>query len=460
MQTRAVDHDLSLLRGTLGAQVVLPGDATWDTSRQPWNLARDQHPRAVALPRSARDVQAIVRVAAEHGLRVAPQGSGHGAGPLGDLDGTILVRTGHLDSVSIDPDARRARVGSGVRWRDVAGPASGLGLAGLMGSSPDVGVAGYTLGGGMGWLARRYGFAANAVQAIEVVTADGNVVWADHDRDADLFWALRGGGGGYGVVTALEFELFPVAQVYAGSLFWPIERARDVIAAWRDVMDGLPREITSAVRLFQFPPLPQLPEPLRGRSFVVIGAACLLPPAEADALLRPWRAMRPDMDTFAVMPPAGLGAVAMDPEDPTPAVGDGMLLGGLPDEGIDALLGETGPGAASPLLVYELRQMGGAMAESSPGHGALDKMDAAVAVYGVGLALDPESGARVKDRLARLERSLAPWYAGRYFNFAEAGCDADAIFPPGTYRRLQDVRRRYDPGAVFQANHEVSVGPD
>ncbi len=460
MQTRVVDHDPSLLRGALGAQVVLPGEATWDTSRQPWNLARDQRPRAVALPRSARDVQAIVRVAVERGLRVAPQGSGHGAGPLAGLDDTILVRTAHLDSVSIDPAARRARVGAGVRWRDVAGPASGLGLAGLMGSSPDVGVAGYTLGGGMGWLARRYGFAANAVQAIEVVTADGNVVWADHDRDADLFWAMRGGGGGYGVVTALEFELFPVAQLYAGSMFWPIERARDVIAAWRDVMDGLPREITSAVRMFQFPPLPQLPEPIRGRSFVVIGAACLLPPDEADALLRPWRDLRPDMDTFQVMPAAGLGAVAMDPEDPTPVAGDGMLLGGLPDEAIDALLAEIGPGTASPLLVYELRQLGGAMAESSPGHGALDRTDAAVAVYGAGLALDPESGARVEDRLTRLETSLAPWYAGRYFNFAETAGGAGAIFPSATYRRLQDVRRRYDPGAVFQANHEVSVDPD
>ncbi len=460
MQARVVDRDPSSLRGALGSQVVLPGDATWDTSRQPWNLARDQRPRAVALPRSAQDVQTIVRAAVERGLRVAPQGSGHGAGPLGDLDGAVLVRTAHLDSVSIDPAARTVRVGSGVRWRDVAGRASDQGLAGLMGSSPDVGVAGYTLGGGMGWLARRYGFAANAVQAIEVVTADGHVVRVDHDRNSDLFWALRGGGGSYGVVTALEFALFPVAQVYAGSLFWPIERAREVLAAWRDVMEGLPREITSAVRLFQYPPLPQLPDPLRGRSFAVIGAACLLPPAEADALLRPWRALRPDMDTFGVMPAAGLGAVAMDPQDPTPVAGDGMLLGSLPDGAIDALLGEVGPGTDSPLLVYELRQLGGALAESSPDHGALDKTDAAVAVYGAGLAQDPESGARVQDRLARIERSLGPWFAGRYFNFAEAGGSAGAVFPAGTYRRLRDVRRRYDPGAVFQANLEVPVGSD
>ena len=455
MQTRIAGRDQSVLRGALGAQAVLPGDPAWDQARRPWNLACDQWPTAVALPRSAAEVQAVVRVAGERGLRVAPQGSGHGAGPLGDLDGTILARTGLMDAVAIDPVGRRARVGAGARWRDVVGPASAHGLTALMGSSPDVGVAGYTLGGGMGWLARRYGFATNAVHAIEVVTADGTLVRADHEHEPDLFWAIRGGGGSFGVVTAFEFELFPVAQAYAGSLFWPLDRADEVIRAWRDVMDGLPPEVTSAVRLFRFPPLPQLPEALRGRSFAAIGAACLLDPEAADDLIRPWRALAPEMDTFQVTSAPGLGAVAMDPEDPVPAAGDGMLLGVLPDQAIDALLGQIGAGTGSPLLVYELRQMGGALAERSPRHGVLDASDAAVALYGAGMVTDPESAAAIEERLARVEQALRPWMAGRYFNFADRRADAGELFPAGTYRRLQEIRRRYDPGSVLQANHEV-----
>ena len=458
MLTRAAD--VASLRSALGSQLIVADDPAWDAARMPWNLACDQHPLAVVRPRSAADVQAVVRAAAERGLQVAPQGSGHGAGPLGDLDGVILLRTTHLDSVSIDPGARRARVGSGVLWRDVAVPAAAHGLAPLMGSSPDVGVVGYTLGGGMGWLARRHGFAANAVEAVELVAADGNLVRADAEHAPDLFWALRGGGGSFGVVTTLEFALFPVAEVYAGSLFWPIERAREVIVAWRDHLEALPREVTSAIRLFQFPPLPQVPEPFRGRSFVALGAACLLPSREADALLRPWRGLGPEIDTFTMMPASGLGTVAMDPQEPVPAAGDGVLLRAVPDGAVDALLGEVGAGARSPLLVLELRQLGGALADSSPSHGVLDALDAAVAVYGAGVVLDRESGAAVEDRLARVVRALGPWHAGRYFNFSERPSDGSDIFSAESYRRLQNVRRRYDPNAVFRASHSIAIGDD
>lgn len=457
MHTQLLSSDHASLRADLGSQIVLPGDEAWDAARRPWNLARDQHPFAVAQPRTVADVQSVVRWAGEHGRRVAAQGSGHGAGPLDSLEDSILLRTTHLASVSIDAAARRARVGAGARWRDVVNPAAAHGLAALAGSSPDVGIAGYTLGGGMGWLARRHGFATNAVEAIELVTGDGRLVRADAAHEPDLFWALRGGGGNFGVVTALEFALFPVTQIYAGSLFWPMERAGEVIAAWRDRLDALPREVTSAVRMFQFPPLPQLPEALRGRSFVVIGAACLLSPAEADALLRPWRALAPELDTLAVMPAPGLGTVAMDPEDPVPMVGDGMLLRELPDAAIDTLLARTGSGTGSPLLLVELRQLGGALAERSPHHGVLDATDAAVALFGAGMALDGAGAQGVDDRLSAVLRSLEPWDGGRYFNFSDRVSDAAAIFRPEPYQRLQAIRRRYDPGSLFVANHGIPV---
>jgi FAD/FMN-containing dehydrogenase len=206
----------------LAGQFVLPDDPDYDQARQPWNLALDQRPAAVILPESAADVAAAVSYAADRGLRIAPQGTGHGAAPLGSLEGTVLLRTDRMRGIRIDPRARTARAEAGVIWRDVVEAAARHGLAALAGSSPDTGVVGYTLGGGISFLGRAFGLAANSVTAIEVVTADGHLVRADHEHQPDLFWALRGGGGSFGVVTALEFRLFPVTEAYAGALWYPI----------------------------------------------------------------------------------------------------------------------------------------------------------------------------------------------------------------------------------------------
>ena len=212
--------------------------------RQAWNLAVDQQPCAVGFAETAEDVSAVVRLAAAHGCRVAPQGTGHGAACLRTGDDVILLRTSRMTGVTIDAEARTARVCAGAVWRDVTVPAAEHGLAALAGAADDVGVVGYTLGG-IGWLARRYGLAANRVLAVEVVTADGELRRVDADTHPELFWALRGGGGSFGVVTALEFRLYPVDRVYAGALFWPVERASDVLHAWRRWSAGPPDTVTS-----------------------------------------------------------------------------------------------------------------------------------------------------------------------------------------------------------------------
>src|SRR5690242_12525119 len=208
--------------------ILIDSDAGYDAARGTFNALIDQRPRAVAVPTDAREVAACVAYAHRHGLRVAPQSTGHNAGPLGSLEDTLIVNTSGLTGVSIDAGARRVRVGTATRWRDVVPALSDLGLAALHGSSPDVGIAGYSLGGGIGWLARKHGMQTNAVTAIELVTADGEHVRADATREPDLFWALRGGGGNFGVVTSIEFEVLPVRGVYAGALFFPIERTADV----------------------------------------------------------------------------------------------------------------------------------------------------------------------------------------------------------------------------------------
>src|SRR5918996_2684588 len=308
------------LSNLMAGRIVLPGDDEWDAARQAFNVLVDQRPVAVAFPVDERDVAAVVNYARRHGLRIAPQATGHNAGPLGSLDGTILVHTSTLTGVSIDPAARRVRVGSGIKWEKITPGLSELGLAGLHGSSPDVGVAGYSLGGGMGWLARKYGLQTNSVTAIELVTADGHLIRTDQAHEPDLFWALRGGGGNFGVVTAIEFAVQPVRELYAGALFFAAEHSADVLRAWTELLPGFPEEITSWANVIHFPPTPDVPDAVRGGSFTVIFGAFLGSEREGRAALRPVRDLGPAMDTFAVVPPAALSEMAMDPPDPLPFV--------------------------------------------------------------------------------------------------------------------------------------------
>jgi len=261
------------LDSSLDGKVVLPGDQSFDGARRAWNLAIDQRPAAVVFPESAAEVAAAVRYAAERGLRIAAQGTGHNAGPLAPLTDTVLLRTDRMRGIRIDPQAQIARAEAGVVWLDVVQAAAQHGLAALAGSAPDVGVTGYTLGGGLSFLGRKHGLAANSVVAAEMVTADGRLVRADAEHETDLFWALRGGGGSFGVVTALEFRLFPHTQAYAGALWYPIERAAEVLHAWGELTRGqVPDELTTVGRLLNFPPIQQIPEPGRGKSFVIVEA--------------------------------------------------------------------------------------------------------------------------------------------------------------------------------------------
>jgi hypothetical protein len=330
---------------------------------------------------------AVVELATRKGLRVAAQCTGHNAAPLGSLEETILLKTSHMRHVEIDPVARTARVEAGVLWAEVSKAAAEHWLAPLAGTSPDVGVVGYTLGGGVSWLGRMYGPASNSVVAVELVTADAGFVCADRDHEPELFWALRGGGGSFGIVTALEFALFPVTEVYAGVLFWPIERAAEVLAAWREWVDTVPDEVTSVGRLLQFPPIPDVPEFLRGRSFVVVEATILADEALGSAIVRRLRELGPELDTFALIPPTSLTALHMDPEHPVPGAGDGGMLSDLTAEAIDAVV-ETVVG--SPLLTFELRHLGGALAVAAPEHGALASLEGRFVYFGAGIA--PTSG--------------------------------------------------------------------
>jgi hypothetical protein len=449
-------RDLAALRAAMGGRVFVPGQADYDQARRPWNLAVDERPAVVVAAESPADVAQAVRYARARGMRVAPQGTGHGAGALEPLDGALLLRTTGMRAITIDPAARTARVEAGAVWQDVSGPAAEHGLAALAGSSPNVGVAGYTLGGGLGWLARRYGLAANSVTAAELVTPDGALVRADDDHEADLLWAIRGGGGSVGVLTALEMRLYPVGDLYAGNLFFPIERAAEVLRAWRDWTRAVPDEVTSQGRLLRVPPLPEIPEPLRGREFVMVEAAYLGDEGAGAELIGPLRGLGPELDTFATIPALALGQLNMDPDQPAPFQGDGALLADLPDAAIDALVAIAGPGTGSPLTIVELRHLGGALGRPAPGGGAQPSLDAGFLLTAVGITPAPDLADAVRGQAQALKRALAPWQAGYdYYNSADTPAPAEAVLPAASYRRLQGIKAVRDPDQAIISAHAV-----
>ena len=458
MQTTPTLVDVRPLRVQFEGDVVTPDDEGWDEARLAWNLAIDQRPAAVALPQSAEDVAAVVRFAREHGLRVAPQGTGHNAAALaaaaGSLEDAILLKTVRMRGVTIDAEARTARAEAGVLWIEVVDAAAEHGLAALAGSSPDVGVVGYTLGGGLSWLARKHGIGANQVTAIELVTADGRLVRADAQHEPDLFWALRGGGGAFGVVTAIEFNLFPITEVYAGVLWYPVDRAAEVLNEWRAWTDGQPEEMTSVGRILQFPPIPEIPEPVRGQSFVVVEAIYLGSQGDGAELLAPLRALGPVLDTVATIPVTALAQLHMDPEEPVPAIGDGGMLTDVDADVVDAIVDAT---VGSPLLSVEIRHLGGAVARPQPGHGAIADFEAPFVMYSVGFAPTPEAAAAVEGAVSVLRGAVAQWEAEHtYMNFADTRRGPRSLFGEEAYGRLCRIKEAVDPADTILSNHPLS----
>jgi hypothetical protein len=440
----------------IGGLLVTPEHAGWDQARTAWNLVADQQPAAVALPETAEDVMAVVALARHRGLRIAPQGTGHGAVAIASLEQTILLKTSRMRRVDIDVAGRRARVEAGAEWQNVTVPAGAHGLAALAGSSPDVGVVGYTLGGGVGWLAREHGLACNHVLAIEVVTADGRMVRATAEEEPELFWALRGGGGSFGVVTAMEIELLPIAEVFAGSLIFPWDRGQEVLHAWREWTATVPDTVTSVGRFMQLPPIPEIPEPFRGRQLAMLEAAVIGDAATGAGLVAPLRGLGAEVDTFAMIPAPALSHLHMDPEEPSPGMGGHQLLADLPAEALDELIRVAGPGSGSSLLSVEVRHLGGALASPPEGCGALGAIDGEYMYFGVGLPMTPELGVAIAQDLQRVGAAMARWGSGSgYANFTEEPADSSGFFPAETYARLRRAKSTYDPGDLFLANHPI-----
>jgi len=432
-----------------------PGDPGYDDARRAWNLAIDQRPAAVAMPESVDDVVAAVDYARTVGLRVAVQGTGHGA-RHDLLDGTLLINTVRMTGVEIDADARVARVAAGTIWIDVVDAAVEHGLTALHGSSPDVGVVGYSLGGGIGWLARKHGLSASSVLSAEVVTADGEVVRADPETNPDLFWALKGGGGSFGVVTEVEIALYPVAEAFAGWLIWPMERAAEVLGAWAAWTREVPEEVTSVGRMLQLPPIPEMPPALRGRQVVVVEAVYLGDEKSGRALLEPLLELEPEIDTFAVVPARALTDLHQDPPTPVPAAGDGWMLDAFDGSAAEALVDVAAMDGTSPLLSVEVRHLDGALGRPDPNGGVLSHFEAPYVMYSVGAPMGPVTGDAIGERVGGLRDALQPWLSqSTYFNFADTDVASSSLYPSGVFGRLAEIRAEVDPDGLFRARHTI-----
>jgi FAD/FMN-containing dehydrogenase len=447
--------DWDSLRHVVSGRLVTPSDADFQDVRTPWIVNVDQQPAAVLEVAHVGDVVEAVRFAAAHGTSVSAQPTGHA--PRTTLDGTLLLRTRALQGIEVDRARGTVSVGAGVKWGELCAALDGTGLMALAGSNPDPSVVGLILGGGVSWFTRAHGFTANSVVSLDVVDPSGELVHVTRASDPDLFWALRGGGGDFGIVVRLELALFDAPEMYGGQLLWPVEHAPAVLKAFRDLALVAPRELTMWAHVLHFPPIPDVPEPLRGRSFVNVASTYLGSAQMANILLWSLRDAAPvEMDLMQAITPSGLDAVAAEPTEPMPAVEHSMLLAGLDDEAIDALCAAVSDPRTCPLMFVQIRGLGGAFSDDSTAGGAVRPVTEPFQVFALGVPAVPELAEAIPHAFSAVDAALGRLASGRRMpNFIGEGQDDATGYDAERLARLQAIKRERDPQGVIRSNKPV-----
>ena len=447
--------DLEALRAVVAGRLVTPADDDFQAVRTPWVVNVDQQPAAVLEVAHVGDVVEAVRWAAAHGRSVSAQPTGHA--PRTTLDGTLMLRTRALQGIEVDPVRRTATVGAGVKWGELCDALDGTGLMALAGSNPDPSVVGLLLGGGVSWFTRAHGFTANSVVSVDLVDPCGELVHVTRASDPDLFWAIRGGGGDFGIVVRVELALFEAPEMYGGQLLWPVEHAPAVLRAFRDLALVAPRELTLWAHVLHFPPIPDVPEPLRGRSFVNVAATYLGSAQMAEILLWSLREAAPvEMDLMGPFTPSGLGGVAAEPTDPMPGMEHSMLLDGLDDEAIDALCAAVVDPRTCPLMIVQLRGLGGAFADENPSGGAVRPVPEPFQLFAMGVPAVPALAEAIPFGFAAIDDALGRLSSGhRMPNFVGLGQDDASGYDDARLARLQEIKRQRDPEGVIRSNKPV-----
>lgn len=450
------------LADRIAGDVYFPGEPGYDEARAGFNLLTDHRPAVIAVPTNRHDVVEAVRFAADEGLRVAIQATGHGPGtPAHDA---LLINTSTMTDVTVDPVARTATVSAGAKWAPVLELAQQHGLAPLLGSTTDVGVVGYTLGGGFGWLGRKYGLCSDAVRSFDLVTPDGNSLRVSATSHPDIFWALRGGGiGNLGVVTDIVIDLFPVSTVYAGNLFYPAEDAAEIMRRFAEWAPHQPDDLTSAISLMNFPPLDIVPEPLRGKSFTLVRGCWSGDLTVGAEIIDEWRRWKtPEIDMWAEMPFTAADAISMDPTDPMPAMVTTEWMNDLPDAAIDILVDRVlpAPGTLPLILFAEIRHAGAAVARGASA-APNDRGREGTFLLELGSVVpDPHVGLAVESAQRLTRQALAPYVTGAaYLNFLEGdekAARSASAFSQTNLRRLNAIKSALDPENRFC--HGVAFG--
>jgi FAD/FMN-containing dehydrogenase len=444
--------DFSQLAGAVTGSVLLPGDDGYADACTGFNLAFSPRPDAVVRAADAADVVAAVRFARDHGIPVHVQATGHGAHE--DWMGGLLIDVADLGGVSIDPDARTATFGGGVRWGAVVAAAAEHRLAPVTGSSTSVGAVGFLLGGGFGPFARVWGAGSDRLRSLRVVTGAGELVTASEDEHPDLFWALRGGKGGLGVVVEATVELIAQDGFVGGAAFFDIADAEGVLDGWLTWSADLDERVTTSFAIMRFPGLEVVPPPLRGRHLVSVRFAAPVDAAEGERLAAPVRALGPVvLDGIAALPIGEVARITNDPTDPSPAWGRGFMLRGADPDFVRALLGVVGAGTDAPFVGVEVRQLGGAAARDVEGGSPVGGRENPDVVQVIGVP-DPSLFATVlPSAFAGLRTAIEPWIASTTtINWLAEEDDAAqfrSAWDPETFARLAEVRHRYDPDGIL-----------
>ncbi|GAA1598253.1 FAD-binding oxidoreductase [Kribbella hippodromi] len=443
---------INQLRDAVAGPVLARGDDGYAAELSGFNLAVTHTPDVVVGLTSEADASAVVRAAAASGTPVRVLATGHGI-PVPIQDG-IVVTTTRMTGVTVDAATKIAHISAGSRWEEVIAAGTPHGLVPVAGASDQVGCIGYTLGGGLGPLARTYGFSSDWARGFRLVTATGDVLNVNATENPDLFWALRGGKGGFGIVTAMDFELVELRTLYGGSVFFDAEHIPAVLGTWADWTKSLPETANSSVVILRLPPLEFIPAPLRGKTVASVRFAYVGDAAEGQRLFEPIRAAgTPLIDAVGEMPGSDLPLIHNDPKDPTPSWDRGLLLSELDADFVSTFLQVAGPDQQLPMIAVELRHLGGATTRDLPETTAVGGRTGAATLAMIGVPDPALFDTALPAAADAVLTALKPWINPETtVNFAGAFTlpgSYKASWPTNTFTRLAELRTTYDPNRVF-----------
>ncbi|MEA2573102.1 MAG: hypothetical protein QOH93_400 [Chloroflexia bacterium] len=447
------------LAGNLSGELVLPGDTDYETTRRSWNKAYDCHPVGIVRCRSTADVVQAVRFATENHLPVGVRSGGHSASGLCIVEDGVVVDLSLMNGMSIDPERRTARVGPGITWGEYTKQAAEHGLATPGGDSSTVGVGGLTLGGGIGWLVRKYGMTIDHLISAEVVTADGQVLTASETEHPDLFWAIRGGGGNFGIITSFEFSLVPLGLVLGGMMAFAADPS--ILTSYLRLAAQAPEELSTILMMILAPPMPMIPSEYHGKPVILLTFCYAGDPQEGQQAIAPLRGLgTPITQMVQPMPYPVIFQLSAEATASRPASVRSHFLDGLDDSTAAALV-EHLDRAASRQGLIQFRVLGGAMSRPSSDSTAFGHRDKPYMVTLINAWMGaPADAAQVAQHRAWTEQAwhlLQPHSTGAYVNFlGDEGDEAiHQAYPPATYARLAEIKQRYDPTNLFKGNRNI-----